>query len=108
MRNGQNVILIAASILVLLFVSGCSETSRKAAAQRRWDRTLEQARIEAAQAGIEQGRLAYARHILEDCIESESSCAEQAAVMLDQLQQTEQRFAQACLTSAADESLLPH
>lgn len=104
MKNGHTIILIAVAILVLLSLLGCSETSRKAAAERRWDRTLERARLEAAQAGIKEGRLAYARHILEDCIESQSSCAEQAAAILAELQKTEQQIAQARLNTSADQS----
>jgi len=86
----KNSILIALLALLLLTpLAGCGESnSRTASAQRRWQRVIEQARLEAAQQSIEEGRLLYAVRLLEDLVESDSVFAEQAKQLLDKLRTT--------------------
>jgi len=92
----NKIILIAVTALVVLSLTGCGESSSRASsAQRRWDRVMEKARIEAAQQGIEQGRLEYAVRLLEDLIESDSAFAAQAKEILEQLKAAKQEIAQA-------------
>lgn len=107
MKSGYKFILTALAILILLSLAGCSEASREEAAHRRWDRTLEQARIEAAQLSIEQGRLAYARALLEELVDSNSAFSDEAAEALVQIRLVTEQFAQARLgESDKDESLM--
>lgn len=95
------IILIAAGAFAVLSLAGCSESSnRVSSTQRRWDRVMEKARIEAAQQSIEQGRLEYAVRLLEDLIESESTFAEQAKQILAELKVAKQEIAQARVASA--------
>ena len=61
----KKTITIIALVSVLMFVSGCLESNRKESAQLRWQRTMDQARVQAAQQSLEEGRLAYAERILE-------------------------------------------
>lgn len=60
----KKVITIIAFVSVLMAVSGCTESSRKESAQLKWQRTMNQARLEAAQQSLEEGRLVYAERIL--------------------------------------------
>ena len=61
----KNTIIIIALVSVLIFVSGCLESGRKESAQMRWQRTMDHARLEAAQQSLEEGRLVYAERVLE-------------------------------------------
>ena len=87
----QNVILLVVLGSVLL-LSGCGE-SRARSAHRRYDRLMEQARLEAALESIQQGRLAYAKRLLEKLIESDSAFAPQARAILKELQFASQQVA---------------
>lgn len=92
----KKIILIAAAALVVLSLAGCGESSnRTSSAERRWDRVMEKARIEAAQQSIEQGRLEYAIRLLEDLVESDSAFAAQAKQILEQLKAASKEIAQA-------------
>lgn len=92
----KQFILITVAALVVVSLAGCAESnSRPSAAQRRWDRVMEKARMEAAQQSIEQGRLQYAIRLLEDLVESESAFSEQAKQILEQLKVATQEIAQA-------------
>lgn len=91
----KQFILIALVIGMLLILTGCGMTNGKTGAQRRWDRVIEQARFDAAQESIEQGRLDYAILLLEDLVETNSAFAEQAREMLAELRKVRQEFAQA-------------
>lgn len=61
----KKTITIIALVSVLVFVSGCLDANRKESAQQRWQRTMDKARVQAAQQSLEEGRLAYAERILE-------------------------------------------
>lgn len=61
-RNG---ITIIATVLLLVVISGCN--SREESAQLRWQRTMDQARLQAAQESFEDGQLTYAQRILREC-----------------------------------------
>ena len=77
-------------------MTGCSESNNRiSSAERRWERVMEKARIEAAQESIEQGRLEYAVRLLEDLAESDSAFAAQAKQILEQLKAARQEIAQA-------------
>jgi len=91
----KNYILLAVLLCVVLLQVGCSESARTQSAQRRFDRVMEQARIDAALEGIEQGRLQYAIRILEDLIESGSAFSDQAEVILKDLRFATNQLAEA-------------
>ena len=91
----KNYILLAVMLCVVLLQVGCSESARTQSAHRKFDRVMEQARMDAALEGIEQGRLQYAIRILEDLVESDSAFSDQAEEILKDL-----RFATAQLTEA--------
>lgn len=91
----KQFILITMVVLMVLSLAGCGESNRSIGANRRWQRVLEQARLDAAMQSIEQGRLEYAIRLLEDLIESESAFAEQAKQILTELRAVTQEFAQA-------------
>jgi Tfp pilus assembly protein PilF len=77
------MVVIAVCVVVLL--TGCTETARRDAAQQRWQKTIDQARLEAARQSIEEGKLTYAQKILED-VSCDSIAADNARQMLAQLQ----------------------
>ena len=89
----KHYILLAVVLCVVLLQVGCSETARTQSAHRRFDRVMEQARIDAALESIEQGRLQYAIRILEDLIESESAFSDQAEEILKDLRFATQQMA---------------
>lgn len=80
----QKMILVLMAVTLVLCVTGCFENNRQEAAQLRWQNTIDQARLEAAQASIEHGQLAYAQKVLED-VKSDSDCADDARQMLSEL-----------------------
>lgn len=70
MRN-ITIILLAVSALVLAVASGCDVGgSRKQGAAMRWEQTMDQVRLDAARESLAQGRLEYARKVLEPCMKS--------------------------------------
>jgi len=91
----KQIIIVALTILVVLPLVGCGENARMAGAQRRYQRLLEQARLDAARESIEQGRLDYAILLLEDLAASDSVFANEARQMLFELRSTAQKVAQA-------------
>jgi Tfp pilus assembly protein PilF len=100
------IILIAATAIAILSLAGCGESSnRVSSAQRRWDRVMEKARIEAAQQSIEQGRLEYGVRLLEDLIESDSVFAGQARQILAELKAAKQEIAQARASTSTNVKL---
>ena len=96
MMKWQNYILLVI-VLGAVLLCGCTE-SRTRVAERRWDRVIEKARIDAALESIEQGRLQYAIHILEELIESDSAFSEQAKRLLKELTSARQEIAKARLS----------
>jgi Tfp pilus assembly protein PilF len=97
----KNYILVTAAAVAVFVLTGCGESnSRVSSAERRWERVMEKARIEAAQESIEQGRLQYAIRLLEDLVESDSAFADQAGQILEQLKAARQEIAQARAESA--------
>ena len=89
----SHYILLAVVLCVVLLQVGCTESARTQTAQRRFDRVMEQARIDAALEGIEQGRLQYAIRILEDLIESGSAFSARAEAILKDLRFATQQMA---------------
>jgi len=102
--NYKHHILLAFVLGGAVLLAGCSEYSRTRSAQRRWDRVLEKARIDAALQSIEEGRLQYAIQVLEDLIESESAFSEQAEAILKDLRVATQRVAAARSTETIPEA----
>ena len=100
MKLKQSIFIMLA-VLVVLALVGCGENARMASAHRRYHRMLEQARMEAAQESIEQGRFEYAIALLEDLVETDSAFADQAREMLDQLRTTRKEVAQASMDVSA-------
>ena len=89
-KNTMMAILVAFALVTL---SGCLDSARKTSAQNRWQRTMDKARIQAAQESLEQGNVAYAQLVLEDCLESNSSISHDAQLMLAQIRTTQEQFA---------------
>ena len=98
--KSKSYILLAAVLCVVLLQVGCSESARTQSAHRRFDRVMEQARIDAALEGIEQGRLQYAIRILEDLIESGSAFSDQAEAILKELRFATEQLAEARIANA--------
>ena len=103
--NRKNYILLAVVLCVVLLQVGCSESARTRSAHRRFDRVMEQARIDAALEGIEQGRLQYAILILEDLVESGSEFSGQAEEILKELRIATKQLAEARIADAALDDL---
>ena len=103
--KSKNYILLAVVLCVVLLQFGCSESARTQSAQRRFDRVMEQARIDAALEGIEQGRLQYAIRILEDLIESGSVFSDRAKVILRELRFATKQLAAARIADAGTDNL---
>ena len=101
----KNYILLAVVLCVVLLQVGCSESARTRSAHRRFDRVMEQARIDAALEGIEQGRLQYAILILEDLVESGSEFSGQAEEILKELRIATKQLAEARIADAALDDL---
>ena len=101
----KNYILLAVVLCVVLLQVGCSESARTRSAHRRFDRVMEQARIDAALEGIEQGRLQYAILILEDLVESGSAFSGQAEAILKELRVATMQLAEARIADAALDDL---
>lgn len=90
------VVLVAVMGIVL---SGCSmEARRSDASQRRWQRTMDQARLEAARTSIDQGNLAYAERVLRTCARdaaADTLYIDRANRMLAEVQTAHRQFAKA-------------
>ena len=89
----KKYILLAVLLSVVLLQVGCNGTTRTQVAHRRFDRVMEQARIDAALESIERGRLQYAIRLLEDLVESGSAFAPQAEEILKDLRLATQQMA---------------
>ena len=91
----KRTIMIIALVSVLMFVSGCLESNRKESAQLRWQRTMDQARLEAAQQSLDEGRLAYAGRILEGRQSSDMKAPMKKEVLLleTRIQNENEQFA---------------
>ena len=101
----KSYILLAVVLCVVLLQVGCTESARSQSAHRRFDRMMEQARIDAALEGIEQGRLQYAIRILEDLIESGSAFSDQAEEILAELQFATKQLAEARIAKVDTQDL---
>jgi len=89
--------MIAATLLVMT-VSGCLDGNRKESAKLRWERTMDKARIQAAQQSFEEGRLVYAERILEDCqrcSDPQSPLSRQAQQILAKVHYENEQYAKA-------------
>jgi len=85
--NLQKLIMVVIAVCVVASLTGCTETARRQAAEQRWQKTIDQARLEAARQSIEQGKLTYAQKILED-ISGDSTALDNARQMLAQMETT--------------------
>ena len=106
MKKFKIHILFAVLLSVLLLQVGCSESARVENAQRRFDRVMEQARIDAALESIEQGRLQYAIRLLEYVAQSDSVLSEKAKAILKDLRFATQQMAMARESDTAATRLL--
>ena len=89
--NTKNLMLLLAVAVMVLLLTGCSESTRREAAERCWQKTIDQARIEAAEISIENGELGYAQKVLED-ISTESLQSENARQLMAKLQSDNPRL----------------
>lgn len=83
----RNILMVVIAVCAVVSLTGCTETARRDAAQQRWQKTIDQARLEAARQSIEEGKLTYAQKVLED-VSCDSTLADNARQMLAQLQTT--------------------
>ncbi|OQY05131.1 MAG: hypothetical protein B6I25_06105 [Planctomycetales bacterium 4572_13] len=97
----KKYIFLAVVLCVVGLQVGCTESARTESVHRRFDRVMEQARIDAALEGIEQGRLQYAIRLLEDLIESGSAFSDRAQAILKELRFATQQMAIARHADAA-------
>ena len=104
--NRKNYILLAVVLSVVLLQIGCSESARTQSAHRKFERVMEQARIDAAIESIEQGRLQYAIRILEDLVESGSAFSDQAEATLKELRFATNQLAEAHIADRAMDDLM--
>lgn len=95
----RNIILSVVVLGLVVVLSGCGECCRQASSNRKFERVLEQASIEAVNESIQQGQLRYAIRVLEELIESESAFSEQAGQIRDELKKAMQLIAQARIDS---------
>lgn len=93
----KHIILIFAALAIVTVLSGCLDGNRHDAARLKWQRTIDQARIEAAQQELEKGRLQYAERILKECdrCTEEADLAEQVGQLREQLRVEHARYAKA-------------
>lgn len=91
--------LLVLSVLIVTALAGCNaDNSRKAAAYRQWQRTVDKVRLKAARRCIEEGNLSYAERVLNRCIQdspSGSFASDRAQRMLQEVHNASQQFAAA-------------
>ena len=86
--------LFAIVAAVLLMIAGCDmSASRKQGAQMRFEETMDQARLETARRSLVEGRYAYARKVLEPCLDSPRR-HDEAEHLMAQIQTADQVYAQ--------------
>ncbi|HDS84473.1 MAG TPA: hypothetical protein ENN97_04675 [Phycisphaerales bacterium] len=86
--------LFAIAAAVLLTMAGCDmSASRKQGAQMRFEETMDQARLETARRSLAEGRYAYARKVLEPCLNSPRR-HDDAEQLMAQIQTAHQVYAQ--------------
>ena len=94
----RKMMTIITVVLLVTVVSGCGSGSRKHSAQLRWERTMDQARVEAARQSFEEGRLVYAERVLKECrqcSDPKSPLAGEAQQILAKVQLENERYAAA-------------
>ena len=104
----KKTITIIALVSVLMFVSGCLDSSRKESAQLRWQRTMDKARVQAAQQSLEEGRLAYAERILEGRQSSDMKAplADEILLLETRIHNENEQFAKAGATTKSIEEMI--
>ena len=94
----RNRVMVFMAVVLLAIASGCSDSSRNESAQIRWQQRMDQARVEAAQKGLDQGRLTYAQRILRECrrcSDPKSPLAGQAEQIRVKIENEQNRYAKA-------------
>ena len=94
----KHIISILSAVMILVVVSGCQETSRIDRVRPRWQRTIEQARLDAAEQSLEAGETAFAERLLSVCqqsVESESRFAGRIERLRTRLQAERHSYARA-------------
>lgn len=82
----KNITILLAVVAMAFAVTGCNADShRKESACHRWERIINQARMDAAKESIAKGELAFAELALQDCSDS-SVHGQQARQMLAEVQ----------------------
>jgi len=84
----KHIITLFLAALVLPVLSGCQESSRIDRVRPRWQRKLDQARLEAAEESLKAGKSAYAERLLSDCRHQTDA----ASPVADQIQQLRTRI----------------
>ena len=87
-------ILFVAAVLVLMTATGCDVTaSRKQCTQQRFERMMNQTRLETARQSLAQGQYAYARKVLEPCLNTPGDHQDAEQLMV-QIQTADRVYAQ--------------
>lgn len=93
MRKLTTIMVLIAAAVVLTAVSGCSCNNKQSAAEARWERTMESARLDAARQSLAQGRYEYAKRVLEPCVNSPQKNQDAEKLMVE-IQAAHQVYAQ--------------
>lgn len=96
MTHAKNITLIAL-VSALVTLSGCLESGRNESAQLRWQRTMNQARLQAAQNSLQQGQLELAERLMEEhqATGPKAAVNEQARQVEAEIQHERKQFAKA-------------
>ncbi len=108
MAHKKTVTLIAAA-LILVPLAGCLDSNRKEASQQRWQKTLDQARVEEARQSLEKGQWEYAQRVLDDCTacsDPDSSLSGQARKILAKIHTAGSRYAKVVGRSQTPEEMV--
>lgn len=88
------ITLLAAMIFIAIIAVGCeTKTAQQRNAELRWQKTLEQAKLEFAQQYVDQGQFVQATAILEPMIVKDK--IPEAEILLDEIEQRQIQYASA-------------
>ncbi len=88
---------VAAMIIVVIAATGCeTKSAYQHNAEQRWQKTLEQAKLDYAQQYIEQGRYVQAKAILEPMVSDANDA--KAEILLAKVEERQSQYATALQT----------
>lgn len=100
--NKLMISLLSVVALAVLTVAGCDvNAGRQKGAQVRFDQTMYQVRMDTARQSLAEGRYAYARKVLEPCLDSPHNHQE-AERLMARIQAEDRAYAQLNAYRSAD------